>query len=96
MGCSGHQHILEGAEDVRSDGAPLVVGHEPAVRALAPEDVEMVEPEVGHDLLELSLREGRTSQLCRGHLAQDAAWRLFSELTAESASLFVIQGGAVL
>jgi hypothetical protein len=56
----------------------------------------MVEPEVGHDLLELSLREGRTSQLCRGHLAQDAAWRLFSELTAESASLFVIQGGAVL
>ncbi len=38
MGCSGHQHILEGAEDVRSDGAPLVVGHEPAVRALAPED----------------------------------------------------------
>ena len=48
---------------MRTDHVTLVRGKQIAVGALAHEDVEVVEPEVGHHFIELALAVGGTQQL---------------------------------
>jgi hypothetical protein len=53
MPSGGQQQILEFAQHVRADGVALVAGQHGAVLALALEHIEMVEPEIREDLLQL-------------------------------------------
>src|SRR5207248_1732179 len=50
-----HQQLSKVAEDMRTDGIHLVARGEPSVRIFAPEDIEVIEPEIRHHFLELAL-----------------------------------------
>ena len=54
---SGDEEIAELAEGVFADVVALVAGGVPLVGVFADVDVEVIEPEVGHDLLQLALGE---------------------------------------
>ena len=67
----GFQQLAELAQGARADDVALVAGDQVAVRALVEEDVEVVEPEVGHHFFQLALavdvaQQPRLHQL-RGH-----------------------------
>src|ERR1051326_7861689 len=72
--CGRGQQIFELAESVRLDDVALVRGEEPAIFALTGKDVEMVEPEIVHDLLKLGLAIGRASHFCHGELFDNPLW----------------------
>ena len=57
--CGGHEHVLERPEDVRTYGLTLVFPDQPSVRGLPEEHVEVIEPEIRHHFLELTLRVHR-------------------------------------
>ena len=55
---SRFEEVAEVAERVGADHVAVVGGQEPAVGALAGEDVEVVRPEIDHHLLQLPLAVG--------------------------------------
>jgi len=59
------------AENVGADGVHLVVGREPAIGILSPEHVEVVEPEVRHDRLQLARTMDRADDLLGLEVLQD-------------------------
>ena len=58
-----HQQILEFAQRMRTNDVALVFGSEVTIRLLVDEDVEVVEPKIGHHLIELALAVGGTQYL---------------------------------
>ena len=54
MARGGQQHVAEAAEHERANRVALVAGEQHADRVLAAEDVEVIEPEVDEDFLELA------------------------------------------
>ena len=50
-----HQQILELAERMRTNHIALIAGHQHSVESLFHEHIEVVEPEVGHHLIQLPL-----------------------------------------
>jgi hypothetical protein len=65
----GHEQVLEPPHGVRPDGFLDVMGQEDAVEALGEVDVEVVGPEVDHDLLELPVGRRRSHYHQLPHLA---------------------------
>jgi len=59
------EQIAELSEHARTDRVPLVLGDVLLRRALVGEDVEVVEPEVGHDFFELPLGVRRAKDFLR-------------------------------
>ena len=57
------QQVFEFAESARADHVLLVVGEQHAVGAFVDEDVEVVEPEIGHHLFELAFAVDGAQQL---------------------------------
>jgi hypothetical protein len=73
-GCE--QHVLEFAEDVRANDIALIGGNQVAVSALADEDVEVVEPEVGEHLFKLTIAVNGAQQLAGLQFAVDHGFRM--------------------
>ncbi len=69
----GLEEILEAAPDVRTDRVALERDDGEAVLALVGVDVEVVHPEVDHDLVELPLGLGRAQDPRGGQLVEDPA-----------------------
>ena len=69
----GAEQVAEAPEDVRPDGVSLVLGEVAADRAFAGEDVEVVEPEVDEDFLELARGVDGTQHLLLAELVEDDA-----------------------
>ena len=67
----GEEEVAELAEGVFADGFALVGGGVPLVGVFGDVDVEVIEPEVGHDLLELALGEDGAEELGLGELVDD-------------------------
>ena len=67
----GEEQVAELAEGVFADGVALVGGGVPLVGVFADVDVEVIEPEVGHDLLKLALGEDGAEELGLGELVDD-------------------------
>src|ERR1700724_375552 len=59
----GYQQVFEFSEYVWTNRIALVAGQQKAVSALVDENVEVVEPEVGHHFAELALAVDRSQQL---------------------------------
>src|SRR6266850_5035277 len=68
----GAEQVAEVAEHPRSDRVALVLGQHEAIAPLARVDVEMVEPEIGEQLLELALAVVGAQQLLLRELDDDA------------------------
>src|SRR5260370_418923 len=67
-GGGGEEEVAELAEGVFADGVALVAGGVPLVGIFADVDVEVIEPEVGHDLLELAFGEDGAKEFSLGEL----------------------------
>ena len=65
------QEVFEFAENVWANRIHLEVRREPAIGVLSPENVEVIEPEIGHDFLELALAVYCPNNLLRLKLHQD-------------------------
>ncbi len=72
-GGGGEEEVAEAAEGVAADGVALVGGGVPLVGIFGCVDVEVVEPEVGHDLEELALGEDGAEEFRFGELAEEVA-----------------------
>ena len=70
-GGGGEEEVAELAEGVFADGVALVGGGVPLVGVFADVDVEVIEPEVGHDLLELALGEDGAEEFGLRELVDD-------------------------
>ena len=67
----GLQEVFELAEDVRADDVALVFGDQVAVGALVEVDVEVVEPEIGEDFVELAVAIDGAQEFAFGEIAGD-------------------------
>src|SRR5262249_55487387 len=70
------KQVLELAQRVRADDAYFIIGGHPLVAALAPVDVEMIEPEIRYAFFELTLAVHRSNKLLRLELLQESLRRL--------------------
>src|SRR2546425_8592816 len=68
---SRDQQILEFSQRMRANHITLVAGQQVAVSAFSDKDVEVVEPEVGHHLLQLRLAVDGPQQLGLDQLVND-------------------------
>ena len=68
----GVEQVFEFSERVRLDDVAFVRGHEPFHVAFAGENVEMVEPEIVHDLLQLAIAVDGARDLGHRELFDDA------------------------
>src|SRR5205085_4805585 len=57
------EQLFEFAERVRANCVALIRGGEPTNVVFVSEDVEVIEPEINHHLLQLALAENSTQQL---------------------------------
>ena len=67
----GQQQVAKLAQRMRANRIALVGGGVPLVGILGHEDVEVIEPEVGHHLLQLALGHDRTHHLGLGKFVAD-------------------------
>ena len=74
-GGGGEEEVAELAEGVFADGVALVAGGVPLIGVFADVDVEVIEPEVGHDLLELALGEDGAKDFGLRELVDDLVGR---------------------
>ena len=86
-GCRAENHVFEFSEYVRANGRPFIVGDHPAGGSLAPEHVEVIEPEGRHHFLELAFRVDRPNETGTGHVREDFPVVPFLEFLPEVASL---------
>src|SRR5882672_10614977 len=67
----GEQQVAETAERNGTDRLLLVIPDPHIVQPLAGEDIEMVEPEIDHDLLQLASAQYRSENACLGRIPED-------------------------
>ena len=98
----GLQQVAQAPQRVRADGVALVVEHREAGLVVGGGDVEVVEPEVGHQLGELVLGIDRAHQLLPGGLGQQVALAVVAvgdgeadQVTADALAVGVEPGAAV-
>ncbi len=80
MAQRGFEQVAEAPQSVRADDAILIIGHQGAQIALVLVDIEMVEPEPGHALAQLSGEIERPQDAGAGRLlgkAVMASWNAF-------------------
>src|SRR5438132_8023478 len=73
-----HQEVLEFAEDVPTNGMHFVVGRQPSIGVLSPENIEVIEPEIGHHFLKLAWAVDRANHLLGLEFLQDLLRRVES------------------
>ncbi len=61
-----YQQVFELAERMRTDRVLLVAREQQPLRSFADEDIEVIEPEVGHDFFQLAVAVDRAQKLCLG------------------------------
>ena len=75
--CRGQQQVAERSQRPWTNHVALIRRHQIPLRALAEKHVEVIEPEVGHYLLQLPLAIGRAQQLALQQLAVHHRHRIF-------------------
>src|SRR5579863_324187 len=75
--CRGLEQVAEFTHSMRANGVALIRSEQPAIRALSGKDVEMVEPEIHHLLVELFFAVNGAIHLGHGQFSDDALGRLY-------------------
>src|SRR6185437_13755705 len=70
------EQISKLAQSIGTDGIPHVRCEQPAIRALVGEDIKVIEPEIFHHRLELTIAINRAVELAHGEFGDDSAGAL--------------------